>query len=309
MKLQEAIQIVKLNPWMDILTTLWIKVYDDYDIEKVYWKDIEKLPEWEYFISDLDGTFFRWVLLQEAFTQFSKYVRNLDIRNIDIERYKDFLDDYKYFLELENATYNKQISYTDYLLAWMFLIYKYHDFVVWKDFLAYLRESFYLKQKVNPFKFSFWKMAKILVEWKKFMFVSWASSFVFNIYLDLLKEFVSNHLGKEYVKNIYGFCSYVNLWQREVYNLWQNHNKYEFIKFVKSKWKITKLIWWMWDTTADFWIALHVDEGYDFYFINPEHSVIDEFLSNKDKYKNIHFINERKNLIFEYNPENINVLD
>ena len=309
MKLQEAMQIVKLNPWMDILTTLWIKVYDDYDIELVYGKNIEKLPKWEYFISDLDGTFFGWVLLQEAFTQFSKYVRNLDIRNIDIEKYKDFLDDYKYFLELENATYNKQISYTDYLLAWMFLIYKYYDFVSWKDFLAYLKESFYLKQKVNPFKFSFWQMAKVLIEWKKFMFVSWASSFVFEIYLDLLKQFVGQHLWKEYVKNIYWFSSYVNLEKKEVYNLWQNHNKYEFIKYAKTVWKIEKVIWWMWDTIADFWIADHVEKGYDFYFINPEQSVLDEFTKRENNLSNIHFINERKNLIFEYNPETIKILD
>ena len=65
----------------------------------------------------------------------------------------------------------------------------------------------------------------------------------------------------------------------------------------------------MWDTVADFWIASHVDEGYDFYFINPEHWVLDEFKSNQDTKAKIHFINERKNLIFEYDPENINILD
>jgi len=309
MKLEEAIKIVKLNPWMDILTTLGIKVYDDYDIEKVYWDKINKLPEWEYFISDLDWTFFRGVLLQEAFTLFSKYVRNLDIRNLDIERYKDFLDDYKYFLSLENATYNKQISYTDYLLAGMFLIYKYHDFVSWDDFLSYLKENFYLKQKVNPFKFSFGKMAKVLLEGKYFLFVSWASSFVFDIYLQLLKDFIWNHLGEEYIKNIYGFSSYVNFEKKEVYNLWQNHNKFEFIKYIKLVWKVKKLIWWMWDTIADFGIAEHVENWKDFYFINPEYSVIEKINQMEEMSVKIHFINERKNLIFEYDPKKIKILE
>ena len=61
MLLKEALKIHK-NSWnkLDILEILWAKLENDYLSEKHYKEKIEKLPKWDFFISDLDWTFFRW---------------------------------------------------------------------------------------------------------------------------------------------------------------------------------------------------------------------------------------------------------
>jgi hypothetical protein len=48
---------------------------------------------------------------------YAKYLRELNIDNIDLERYKEFLDDFKLFKQLEKQAYNKKISYIEYLNA------------------------------------------------------------------------------------------------------------------------------------------------------------------------------------------------
>lgn len=309
MKLKEAVELVKLNPWLDIFDTLWIKQLEDYENDVYYKNFIEKLPKWNYFISDLDGTFFRWVLIQETFKLFSKYVRNQDVRYLDIEKYKYFLDDYSYFVYLEKLTYNKQIPYSDYMSAGMFILYKYHDIIDWDIFLSYLKDQFYLKEKVNPFRFSLEKMKQILLDGNIFLFVSWASNFVFEIYLRLLKDFIKNSIGEKYIKNIYGISSFSDISSKVSYGLYWKDHKDNFIKILKKRWIVNKVIWWMGDTIADFWISYNLEDWGDFFFVNPEYSVLEKFDKFSINSVNYHFIMERKNLIFEFDRKNITMLD
>jgi len=57
------------------------------------------------------------MLLKEAFTLFIKYVKDYDIRKMDTNLYKEFLDDYIIFVEIERNAYNKKIEYYDYIDA------------------------------------------------------------------------------------------------------------------------------------------------------------------------------------------------
>jgi len=66
---------------------------------------------------------------------FAKYLRNQNIKNINLEKYKEFLDDYKLFKKIEKDAYNKKIDYIDYLNSGLFIIYKYQKLINWKDFL------------------------------------------------------------------------------------------------------------------------------------------------------------------------------
>lgn len=102
MLLEEAIKIHTQNQWkIDILELLWIKLWDNNFNENYYTNKIEHLKKWNYFISDLDWTFFRWMVSQEVFSLFVKYVKTQDILNLDLNIYKEFLDDNKYFHEIE----------------------------------------------------------------------------------------------------------------------------------------------------------------------------------------------------------------
>ncbi len=310
MILKEALELHKKSKWkLDILETLWIEVKNDYHNNNYYNKLIDKLPKWNYFISDLDWTFFRWTLIKEAFTVFAKYLREQDITTINLEKYKQFLDDFKLFKKLEKEAYNKTINYNDYLTAGLFLINKYYDLWDWDKFLIYLKDYFYRKEKVNPFRFSMQKLKDVIKSWNNFLFVSWASSFVFNIYISLLKDYIWKEIWIKYIKNIYGFSSYANPKEKVVYNLWNMQWKKDFIQNLKEKNKFIKLVWWMWDTSADYWIANHLDNNSPFYFINPAYWVFKEYDKIANKNIKYHFITERKDLIFEYDINNINILN
>ena len=310
MLLKEALEIHKKSKWkIDILETLWTEIKNNYCEQKFYKNIVDKLPTWEYFISDLDWTFFRWTLIKEAFTVFAKFLREQDLTKINLEKYKQFLDDFKLFKKMEKEAYNKKIDYNDYLTAWLFLINKYHDLANWDNFLLYLKEYFYRKEKVNPFRFSMKKLKEVIKNWQYFLFVSWASSFVFTIYLELLKDYIKKELGENYVKNIYWFCSYADPKAKIVYNLWNMQWKNNFIKQLKNKNIFTKIIWWMWDTNADYWIANHLDKNADFYFMNASYSAITQYDKLANKNINFHFIFERKDLIYEYEIEKIKILN
>jgi hypothetical protein len=51
-----------------------------------------------------------------------------------------------------------------------------------------------------------------------------------------------------------------------------------------------------------------LEEGKDFYFINPVYSVITDHEQNKKPGVNYYFINERKDLVFEYEIDKIKIL-
>ena len=310
MYLKEALELHKKSKWkLDILETLWIEVKNDYCNNAFYKNIVKKLPKWNYFISDLDWTFFRWTLIKEAFTVFAKFLREQDITTINLEEYKQFLDDFKLFKKLEKEAYNKTINYNDYLTAWLFLINKYHNLWDWEKYLTYLKDYFYRKEKVNPFRFSINKLKEIIKSWNNFLFVSWASSFVFEIYIDLLKDYIAKEIWEKYVKNIYWFCSYANPKDKVVYNLWNFQWKYDFIKELKNKDIFKKIIWGMWDTSSDYWISNHLDNNSPFYFINPAYWVFKDFEEISNKNIDYHFITERKDIIFEYKRKNINILN
>jgi len=310
MLLKEAMEVHKNSKWkIDILETLWISIKDNYCEQEFYKQKVKNLPKWNYFISDLDGTFFRWTLIKEAFSLYAKYLRELNISEIDLERYKEFLDDFKLFKELEKKAYNKKIGYIDYLNAWLFLLYKYHNLTDWWKFLDFLKDYFHRKQKVNPYRFSIWKMKEVLEKWDNFLFISWASSFVFEIYLELLKEYIWRNLWKKYIKQIHGISSYVDFEKKYVYNMWNQTWKYNFIKELKKKDFLEKITWAMWDTSSDFWIANHLEKDTPFYFINPANTAITKFQELAKKDVKFHFISERKDLIFEYNINEINILN
>lgn len=65
----------------------------------------------------------------------------------------------------------------------------------------------------------------------------------------------------------------------------------------------------MGDTKSDFGISVHVESGQHFYFVNPEQSVIEKRQVFEKKDVQYHYIIERKNLIFEMNPEDIEVIE
>jgi len=309
MLLSEALHIYHNMEWKaDILEILWIQEKADYFSEKFYQDKLKNLPKGRYFLSDLDGTFFRSTLIKEAFTVFAKYLRSLDIEKINVDKYKEFLDDFKLFKQLEKLAYNRQIPYTEYLNAGLFLIYRHHHQVDWNDFLAYLKDYFYRHQKVNPFKFSLDKMVEILQTDAYFLFISWSSNFVFEIYLELLKQYIAELIGKDKASKIYGFCAYANLEQGYVYDLYAKDQKYAFIEKLKEFGIFDEIIGWMGDTPGDYWISNHLEEGKDFYFINPVYSVITDHEQNKKPGVNYHFINERKDLVFEYEIDKIKIL-
>jgi len=299
----------KSNWKLDILEIYWIDIKNDYLNEVFYTERIKKLQKWKYFISDLDWTFFRWTLIKEAFSVFFKYYKSRNIINIDLDNYNKFLIDLKLFKQIENSAYNKKIPYGSYLDAWLFLIHKYSNQVNWQEYLNELKQFFHTKEKINPYRFSIKKIKEVLLNWDNFIFISWASNFVFDIYLDLLKEYILKDIWEEYAKHIYWFSSYANLEENYVYNLWNMEWKNLFIKQLKENWYLTEIIWWMWDTNGDFWISYHIKENDDFYFINPAKSVLNDFDKLAKKWVNYHFITERKDLIFEFQKENINILN
>ena len=97
MRLEDAINMTK-QTWntKDILEILWVCMVDDY-WKDYYKKKIEMLPKSEYFISDLDWTFFRGTLQKEACSLFIKFVVSKRYYDINPEEYYEFLKDLEYF--------------------------------------------------------------------------------------------------------------------------------------------------------------------------------------------------------------------
>lgn len=306
MNLEEVLEILKQKSNdKDILEHLWIKFRTDYENQDYYLNRISLMHSWDYFISDLDGTFFRWVLQKEAFTIFVKYVKKHNYLDLNIEDYYLFLKDLKFFNTLEKKAYNKEIEYFEYLNAWIYLLLKHKNLVDWDWYLNFMKSSFKIKEKINPFRFSFSKITEVLLSWKNFLFVSWAPNFVFDIYLDLLKDYISKNIWKSYANNIYWFWSNVFLNEKSYTPLWWRDHKKWFINLLRDRKIINKTIWWMGDTNSDFWISYALDKWNNFYFVNPEKKVIDNYDNFKIEGINYSLIIERKDLIFEINKKDI----
>ena len=289
----------------DILEILGIKFRCDYLNHSYYKNKISSLNKWDYFISDLDWTFFRWTLQKEAVSLFIKFVKKQDYLNMDLDDYLVFLKDVKFFNNLEKKAYNKEIEYFEYLNAWIFLLLKHKNLVEWDEYLAYIKYSFKKKEKINPFRFSFKKLKEVLEGNKNFIFVSWAPDFIFDIYLELLKKYIWKNIWEQYVSNIFWIGSFLSLETKEYVPLWWKDHKNDFIKWLLSEKIIENVIWWMGDTASDFWISYMLDENMDFYFVNPERKVFDKFDEFKKDKINYHFVIERKDLIIEIKKEDI----
>lgn len=289
----------------DILEHLWINFREDYLNQDYYNEKIAQMHRWDYFISDLDGTFFRGVLQKEAFSIFVKFVKKQNYLDLDLELYYEFLKDVEFFNNLEKKAYNKEIEFFEYLNAWIYLLLKHKKLVNWEQYLTFMKYSFKTKEKITPYRFSFSKIKEVLLSWWNFLFVSWAPSFVFDIYLDLLKDYISKNIWKSYSNNIYGFASNVFLNSNDYTPLWWREHKKNFINILFEKWIIDKTLWWMGDTSSDFWISYCLDKTNNFYFVNPEKKVIDNLEKLKSANINYSLIIERKDLIFEINKKDI----
>ena len=308
MRLEDAINMTK-QTWntKDILEILWVCMVDDY-WKDYYKKKIEMLPKSEYFISDLDWTFFRGTLQKEACSLFIKFVVSKRYYDINPEEYYEFLKDLEYFNKLEKAAHNKEIVFWEYLNAWIFLLLKHRKLVDWNDFLNFIRVHFSSKEKIKPFRFSMAKMKEVIDSGKNFLFVSGAPDFIFDIYLELLKKYIVKNIWKSASNNIYWF--WTNICEKWEYfaPLWGNSNKTNFINLLKEKNIITKTLWWMWDTWSDFGISAALDKGNDFFFINPERKVIEKFEELKTDWINYKMILERKDLICEFDKNDVKIL-
>lgn len=309
MKLEDAVLKTK-QAWntKDILEILGIELIENFD-KDYYNQKIEKLPKWNYFISDLDWTFFRWTLQKEAVSLFIKFVISKWLYTLKADKYYDFLVDLEYFYELEKKAFNKEIVFSEYLNAGIYLLLKHKNLVDWDDYLAFIRYNFSTKEKIKPFRFSIEKMKEILSEDNIFLFVSWAPDFIFEIYLELLKIYISKNIWEEEAKKIYGFGT--KIWKCGKYfcPLWASHNKTSFINLLREKWIFKKTIWWMWDTSADFWISKALDKWNDFWFINPEKKVIEKFDELYYKEINYKMIFERKDLVCEFEKNSIKIFN
>lgn len=309
MELQKAMEMLRDdNNKLDILEILWIKFTEDFLLEDYYNSKLKELPKWEYFLSDLDGTFFRWVLQKEAISLFVKYVRKQNILEYNIDEYTEFCKDLKYFDILEKQAYNKEVQFFEYLHAGIYLLIKHRGLVVWSDYKKYLKNSFLLKEKITPYRFSFQKLKEVIDSGKNFLFISWAPNFIFDIYLDILKEYVEKNIWPSAANNIYGFWTKINIDNFTLTPLWWPHHKSKFIDILKEKNILTSAIGWMGDTSSDFWISYKLDPWSDFYFVNPDKRVITWYDDKIQSDINYHLIFERKDLIYEMKKEDITLL-
>lgn len=309
MKLEEVLEVLKQKTNdKDILEHLWIKFRLDYLNQDYYNQKILSMHRWDYFISDLDGTFFRWVLQKEAFTIFVKFVKKHNYLDLNIDDYYLFLKDLEFFNKLEKKAYNKEIEFFEYLNAGIYLLLKHKNLVDWNGYLNFMKYSFRLKEKINPFRFSFAKMKEVLLSWWNFVFVSGAPNFVFDIYLDLLKEYIWKNIWESYSNNVFWFWSNVFLENDGYTPLWWRDHKKDFINLLRDKKIINKTIWWMGDTSSDFGISYSLDSWNKFYFVNPEKKVIDNIENFKIDKIDYQLIIERKDLIFTIKKEDINLV-
>lgn len=309
MELKNAMEMLNdENNKLDILEILWIRFTEDFLEEKYYIDRLKQLPKWEYFLSDLDWTFFRGVLQKEAISLFVKYVKKQNILEYDLWEYTEFILDLKYFDILEKQAYNKEIPFFEYLHAGIYLLIKHRGLVNWQDYKKYLRNSFLQKEKITPYRFSFQKLKEVIDSWKNFLFISWAPNFIFDIYLDILKEYVEKNISPSAANNIYWFGTKINIDKLTLTPLWGAHHKSNFIDILKEKNIVTSVIWWMGDTSSDFWISHKLDKGSDFYFVNPDKRVITWYDKNIIPDINYHLIFERKDLIYEMKKEDITIM-
>lgn len=309
MKLEEVLEVLKQKTNdKDILEHLWIKFRTDYLEQEYYSQKILSMHRGDYFVSDLDWTFFRGVLQKEAFTIFVKFVKKHNYLDLNIDDYYLFLKDLEFFNKLEKKAYNKEIEFFEYLNAWIYLLLKHKNLVDWQWYLNFMKYSFRLKEKINPFRFSFAKMKEVLLSGGNFVFVSGAPNFVFDIYLELLKEYIWKNIGKSYANNVFWFWSNVFLELDWYTPLWWRDHKKDFINILRERKIINKTIWGMWDTASDFGISYALDLWNKFYFVNPEKKVVDNI--EKFKIENIDYelIIERKDLIFKIKKEDINLV-
>ena len=120
MKLEEVLEVLKQKTNdKDILEHLWIKFRTDYLEQEYYSQKILSMHRGDYFVSDLDWTFFRGVLQKEAFTIFVKFVKKHNYLDLNIDDYYLFLKDLEFFNKLEKKAYNKEIEFFEYLNAWI----------------------------------------------------------------------------------------------------------------------------------------------------------------------------------------------
>ena len=195
MNLENAlIELNKVDNNKDILEILGIEFNNDFINQKYYSDRINLMNSWDYFVSDLDWTFFRWVLQKEAFSLFVKFIKKQNFLDLDLDNYCLFLKDVEFFNELEKKAYNKEIEYFEYLNAGIYLLLKHKSLINWEEYLSFISYNFKIKEKINPFRFSFSKIKEVLESWNNFIFVSWAPDFIFDIYLKLLKEYITKYL-------------------------------------------------------------------------------------------------------------------
>lgn len=309
MRLEKVLEVLKDETnKKDILEHLWICFRSDYYNQDYYKNKINLMHRWNYFISDLDGTFFRWVLQKEAFTIFVKFVKKHNYLDLDIDSYYEFLKDLEFFNALEKKAYNKEIEFFEYLNAGIYLLLKHKNLIDWHWYLNFMKYSFKTKEKINPYRFSFSKIKEVLLSGWNFLFVSGAPNFIFDIYLDLLKEYVTKSIGESYANNIFWFWSNVFMDCNEYTPLWWREHKRDFINLLVEKNVIDKTIWWMGDTASDFGISYALIKWNDFYFVNPERKVINNFENFKTTDINYHLIIERKDLIFTIKKDDINFI-
>lgn len=309
MKLSEAIKLHTGQAGKtDILDLVPIEIREDFLSEEYYTTAIEQLPSWKYFLSDLDGTFFRGMLSQETFSLFSKYIKKQDLLSYNLSELTDFLEDNKHFDMLEKQAYNKEIDFKLYINAGTFLLFKHKHLIDWKKFLIYLENSFEKKEKINPYRFSFQKMKDVLLSGENFLFISWAPSFALDIYLDGLKKYVTRELWEQYSKKIFGLGSFVDTRKNYSIPLFGASHKYNFIHLLRKQWVIQATIGGMWDTSSDYGIAQWLDMGNEFYFMNPEESVFKKYDTLHKPEIKYHFLMERKDLIIELDRENIDMV-
>jgi hypothetical protein len=105
--------------------------------------------------------------------------------------------------------------------------------------------------------------------------------------------------------NVFWIWSYLNLEKKEYSPLWGREHKQCFVEILKNKWIFNNIIWWMGDTSGDYWISYLLKENTDFFFVNPEKKVFDKYDEFKKDKINYHFIIERKDLIIEIKKEDI----
>lgn len=280
---------------------------ENYDTD-YYNERIEKLPKWEYFISDLDWTFFRWSLQKEAVSLFIKFVVSKSYYNINPEKFFEFIKDLEYFNFLEKQAQNKEINFSDYLNAGIFLLLKHKSLIEWNDFLNFIKSSFSEKEKVKPFRFSMWKLKEVLDSGKNFLFVSGAPDFIFEIYMELLKNYIVKNVWISASNNIFWISSNFDKNMKFFTPLWWRKHKETFINILREKNIITKTIWWMWDTWWDFGISDALDKQNEFFFVNPERKVLERFEELKTENIDFKMIIERKDFIWEIDRKSVKFL-